>query len=70
MGGLRRPVCYKKIAVMSAIYRAVLAPLIERFQQVMGTKGRPKPAANGLGLALGGGFARGFAHLEIGRAHV
>ncbi|MBI3404925.1 MAG: patatin-like phospholipase family protein [Acidobacteria bacterium] len=50
---------------MSAIYRSVIAPLVERFRQVMGKDGRPVSAVEGLGLALGGGFARGFAHVGV-----
>ena len=49
---------------MSAIYRALIEPLLE---QVRRLPRRPDgPAAPvGVGLALGGGFARGFAHLGV-----
>ncbi len=51
--------------IMSAIYRAVIGPLMEQFQRVMHGDGRRNSAAAGLGLALGGGFARGFAHIGV-----
>jgi len=50
---------------MSAIYRAVIGPLVDQFQRVMRGDGRRQSATAGLGLALGGGFARGFAHIGV-----
>lgn len=48
---------------MSSIYRALIGPLVEQVRRV--TSGdNPIPPA-GVGLALGGGFARGFAHLGV-----
>lgn len=44
---------------MSTLYRALVAPLVKQF-------GRARQNAGpGLGLALGGGFARGFAHIGV-----
>lgn len=48
---------------MSAIYRALVAPLVKQLRRA--TRGEQPPAMKGLGLALGGGFARGFAHIGV-----
>jgi NTE family protein len=48
---------------MSALYRALVAPLVARIRRV--GQGAHKPSPLGLGLALGGGFARGFAHIGV-----
>ncbi len=48
---------------MAAIYRALIGPLVEQVRRVASGQGPGGP--NGLGLALGGGFARGFAHLGV-----
>jgi NTE family protein len=50
---------------MSTLYKALVGPLMEQIRRVT----RPAAAENetrfGLGLALGGGFARGFAHIGV-----
>jgi NTE family protein len=49
---------------MSAIYRALISPILDqvrRFPRMLEGQGAP----GGVGLALGGGFARGFAHLGV-----
>ena len=46
---------------MAAIYRALVKPLVEQVRRVP----QGVPAVEGVGLALGGGFARGFAHLGV-----
>lgn len=48
---------------MSYIYRALISPLVEQVRRV--ASGNAPAAPEGLGLALGGGFARGFAHLGV-----
>jgi NTE family protein len=48
---------------MAAIYRALVKPLMEQVRRLPRPDGKSAPAA--LGLALGGGFARGFAHLGV-----
>ncbi len=48
---------------MTAIYRALIGPLVEQVRRVVSDGGPAAPA--GVGLALGGGFARGFAHLGV-----
>lgn len=49
---------------MSTLYRALIGPIVEQIRRV--TRGeRRGPATAGLGLALGGGFARGFAHIGV-----
>ncbi len=48
---------------MTAIYRALIGPLVEQVRRVASGQGPGGP--DGLGLALGGGFARGFAHLGV-----
>ena len=50
---------------MSTVYRALVKPLVEQIRRVARGDGRRRPATAGLGLALGGGFARGFAHLGV-----
>ena len=49
---------------MSTICRAVLKPFLDRFRRGTPT-GERRPVNAGLGLALGGGFARGFAHIGV-----
>ncbi len=39
--------------------------MAKRLQRVLSATGQPGAAAEGLGLALGGGFARGFAHVGV-----
>lgn len=49
------------------LYRALLGPLVEGLRRAA-RSGRVRPGSGGvggLGLALGGGFARGFAHLGV-----
>lgn len=48
---------------MSTLYRALVAPLVARIRRA--GHGEHKPSTSGLGLALGGGFARGFAHIGV-----
>ena len=48
---------------MSTIYRALVAPLVNQLRRV--THGGHHAPLKGLGLALGGGFARGFAHIGV-----
>lgn len=48
---------------MTAIYRALIGPLVEQVRRVASSD--PSPAPEGIGLALGGGFARGLAHLGV-----
>ena len=48
---------------MTAIYRALIAPLVEQVRRVASSDAPAAPV--GVGLALGGGFARGFAHLGV-----
>jgi len=48
---------------MSAIYRALIEPLLDQVRRI--PKRRESPAPDGLGVALGGGFARGFAHVGV-----
>ena len=49
---------------MTAIYRALIGPLVEQVRR--STKQREDDSAPcSVGLALGGGFARGFAHLGV-----
>ncbi len=47
---------------MSAIYRALIGPLLEQVRRLPKQLSSP---SEGLGVALGGGFARGFAHLGV-----
>ncbi len=49
---------------MTAIYRALIGPLVDQLRRATKPWGEPI-APGGLGLALGGGFARGFAHLGV-----
>lgn len=49
---------------MSTIYRTLLKPLVDQIRGVKRTE-EHVPATHGLGLALGGGFARGFAHIGV-----
>jgi len=49
---------------MSGIYRALIGPLIDQVRRVPKQWDGPV-APGGVGLALGGGFARGFAHLGV-----
>ncbi len=49
---------------MAAIYRALFKPLVEGLRRAGGIPSGAA-SANGIGLALGGGFARGFAHLGV-----
>ncbi len=51
------------LQVMTAIYRALIEPLLEQVRRA--GLGETDQAPVGLGLALGGGFARGFAHLGV-----
>lgn len=51
---------------MSTLYDALVAPLVKQFRRVTGLERQSVRA--GLGLALGGGFARGFAHIGVLRA--
>jgi len=52
---------------MSTLYKALVGPLMEqmreRLRRVASKALSPEPSRPGLGLALGGGFARGFAHI-------
>jgi NTE family protein len=48
---------------VTAIYRALIGPLVEQVRRVTTGDGTATPP--GIGLALGGGFARGFAHLGV-----
>ena len=49
---------------MAAIYRALISTLLDQVRRVPRfLEGRAAPG--GVGLALGGGFARGFAHLGV-----
>ncbi len=48
---------------MSALYKTLLGPLLEQMRERFRTRSSSQPARSGLGLALGGGFARGFAHI-------
>jgi len=48
---------------VSALYRKLIQPLLKRV--LRGAQRAEKPRLTGLGLALGGGFARGFAHLGV-----
>lgn len=48
---------------VTAIYRALIGPLVEQVRRVTSGDSSTPPA--GVGLALGGGFARGFAHLGV-----
>lgn len=48
---------------MDHLCRALVAPLLERLSRR--PPRTPGPAHHGLGLALGGGFARGFAHIGV-----
>lgn len=51
---------------MKSLYQALIGPLVEQFRRV--TRWDPYehlPMPDGLGLALGGGFARGFAHIGV-----
>lgn len=51
---------------MSTLYRAFIEPLIEQLRRAT-RRAMParQQATAGLGLALGGGFARGFAHIGV-----
>ncbi len=49
---------------MSAIYRVLIGPLVEQVRRLP-RLGEGSAAPSGVGLALGGGFARGFAHLGV-----
>lgn len=54
------------IAVM--LYRALIGPLLDGLRRAAwagGTRAPRTTGSGGLGLALGGGFARGFAHLGV-----
>jgi NTE family protein len=50
---------------MAALFKAMLEPLWDKLLhgKPRSKEGAPRPA--GIGLALGGGFARGFAHLGV-----
>ncbi len=48
---------------MTAIYRALIGPLVAQARRL--ASGDTAPESNGIGLALGGGFARGFAHVGV-----
>jgi len=48
---------------MTAIYHALIGPLIKQARRLAAGDG-PR-ASGGIGLALGGGFARGFAHVGV-----
>jgi len=52
---------------MSTLYKALVVPLMEqmrdRLRRAAGRILPEEPSRPGLGLALGGGFARGFAHI-------
>lgn len=48
---------------MSSVYRALLGPLWEMMRDRLRTAPDPQAKPAGIGLALGGGFARGFAHI-------
>lgn len=48
---------------MTAIYRALIEPLLDQVRRI--PKRQEGPAPDGLGVALGGGFARGFAHVGV-----
>lgn len=50
---------------MSAFYKALVGPLMERIRQAARKAAPAEKAGEGLGLALGGGFARGFAHIGV-----
>src|SRR2546425_6076593 len=52
----------RHVRCMSAIYRALIEPLLDQVRRI--PKRRESPAPDGLGVALGGGFARGFARSE------
>jgi len=50
---------------MATIYRALVEPLVHEFRRITRGSGERPNADAGLGLALGGGFARGFAHIGV-----
>ncbi|MCL4523698.1 MAG: patatin-like phospholipase family protein [Acidobacteria bacterium] len=50
---------------MAALIKALLEPLWDRLLRGTPRKEDAVPRPSGIGLALGGGFARGFAHLGV-----
>jgi len=50
---------------MAAIIKALLEPLWDKLLRGTPRKEDPAPRPAGISLALGGGFARGFAHLGV-----
>lgn len=50
---------------MAALIRALLEPLLDKFLRPAPRKNDAAVRPAGIGLALGGGFARGFAHLGV-----
>lgn len=48
---------------MSTLYKALVGPLMERIRQAARRNAPAEQKGDTLGLALGGGFARGFAHI-------
>src|SRR5712691_3359039 len=55
----------RHVRCMSAIYRALIEPLLDQVRRIPKRRESPVPAPDGLGVALGGGFARGFAHVGV-----
>ena len=53
--------------VSDMLYRAIIGPLVDGLRRAARTTrhGTRSAGTGGLGLALGGGFARGFAHLGV-----
>jgi NTE family protein len=50
---------------MAALFKALLEPLWDKLLHGTPRKDAAAPRPPGIGLALGGGFARGFAHLGV-----
>lgn len=50
---------------MSTLYKALVGPLMEQIRRVTRPGAAEQEHGAGLGLALGGGFARGFAHIGV-----
>jgi NTE family protein len=61
--GLAKSFVRRMMADMSTLYKAIVGPLMEQIRKV--ARPRIRPLEPGLGLALGGGFARGFAHIGV-----